>query len=248
MSLTPVQMSVPASDGLILKGTLTYPAGAAGASYPLAVLAHQYPATRDSYAPLVADLLEGGIATLAFDERGHGDSILSPRGPIVVDTPDGVTLDAFGAAFVSSVAKVGFQRIENDVVRVTGWGVSQNFIDGGKLALVGASVGGSAVLLAAPGLAGVRAVATVGAAGALAFGSDGPDRIRAAVERAKGVRFYLASSKDDAFEGAANVEAWTRGLSHARSHIVPGSGHAMAIYFAVRVELVAFLRDALLSR
>jgi hypothetical protein len=29
---------------------------------------------------------------------------------------------------------------------------------------------------------------------------------------------------------------------------VPGSGHAMAIYFAVRDELVAFLRDALLSR
>jgi hypothetical protein len=167
VSLTPVQMSVPASDGLILKGTLTYPAGAAGRSYPLAVLAHQYPATRDSYAPLVADLLEAGIATLAFDERGHGDSILSPRGPIVVDTPDGVTLDAFGAAFVSSVAKVGFQRIENE---------------------------------------------------------------------------------EDAFEGAANAEAWTRGLSHARSHIVPGSGHAMAIYFAVRDGLVAFLRDALLSR
>jgi hypothetical protein len=40
-------MSVPASDGLILKGVVTYPAGATGGSYPLAVLAHQYPATRD---------------------------------------------------------------------------------------------------------------------------------------------------------------------------------------------------------
>jgi dienelactone hydrolase len=244
VTLAPLQMSVPASDGLILKGTLTYPAGAAGNRYPLAVLAHQYPATRDSYAPLAADLLAAGIATLAFDQRGHGESITSPRGPVVVDTPEGVALEAFGAAFVSSVAKVGFQRIENDVVRVTGWGVSQNFIDGGRLALVGASVGGSAVLLAAPALA-VRAVATVGAAGALAFGSEGPARIRAAMEKSPGIRFFLASSKDDAFEGAANVEGWSRGLRHVRTRIVPGAGHAMAIYFAVRDELVAFLGDAL---
>lgn len=80
MSLAPLQMSVPASDGLILKGVLTYPPGATGRSYPLAVLAHQYPATRDSYAPLIADLLAAGAAMLAIDERGHGDSIVSPRG------------------------------------------------------------------------------------------------------------------------------------------------------------------------
>ena len=123
MSLAPLRMSVPASDGLILKGVLTYPPGAVGGSYPLAVLAHQYPATRDSYAPLTEDLLAAGVATLAFDQRGHGDSIVSPRGPVVVDTPEGVSLEAFGAAFVSSVAKVGFPRIENDVVRVTSWGV-----------------------------------------------------------------------------------------------------------------------------
>jgi alpha-beta hydrolase superfamily lysophospholipase len=245
VSLAPLRMSVPASDGLILKGLLTYPQGATGRSYPLAVLAHQYPATHDSYAPLVADLLAAGIATLAFDERGHGDSITSPRGPLVVDTPEGVTMEAFAAAFVSSVAKVGFHRIENDVVRVTGWGVSQNFIDGERLALVGASVGGSGVLLAAPSLAGVRAVATVGAAGALAFGSDGPARIRAAIEGATGIRFFLASSQGDPFEGAASVDTWSRGLSHVRARVVPGSGHAMAIYFAVRDELVGLLREGL---
>jgi dienelactone hydrolase len=245
VSLAPLQMSVPASDGLILKGVLTYPPGAVGGSYPLAVLAHQYPATRDSYAPLIADLLAAGVATLAFDQRGNGDSIVSPRGPVVVDTPEGVTLEAFGAAFVSSVAKVGFPRIENDVVRVTSWGVSQNFIAGDRLALVGASIGGSAVLLAAPALPGVRAVATLGAAGALAFGPDGPARIRTAIERAAGLRFFLASSQEDQFEGAASVEAWTRGLGHTRARIVPGSGHGMAIYFAVRDDLLGHLRDAL---
>jgi dipeptidyl aminopeptidase/acylaminoacyl peptidase len=64
VSLTPLRISVPASDGLILKGALTYPTGAMGGSYPLAVLAHQYPATRDSYTPLIADLLAAGVDAL----------------------------------------------------------------------------------------------------------------------------------------------------------------------------------------
>jgi hypothetical protein len=34
-----------------------------GRSYPLAVLAHQSPTTRDSYAPLIADRLAAGVAT-----------------------------------------------------------------------------------------------------------------------------------------------------------------------------------------
>jgi pimeloyl-ACP methyl ester carboxylesterase len=247
VSLAPLEMSVPASDGLVLKGTLSYPPGASGQGFPLAVLAHQYPSTRDSWSPLVADLLALGIAALAFDQRGHGGSIVSPRGPLVVDTPEGVTLEAFGAAFVGSAGKVGFARIDNDIVRVVGWGVSQNFIDGSRLLLLGASIGGSGVLLAAPGIPGVRGVATLGAAGAPAFGADGPARVRAAVERLA-APVYLASARDDPFDGAANAAAWSQGLPHARSRVVAGAGHAMAIYFDVRDELLEFLRTALLLR
>jgi pimeloyl-ACP methyl ester carboxylesterase len=237
-------MSVPASDGLVLKGTLTYPKKYAGAAFPLAVLAHQYPATRDSYAPLVVDLLESGIATLAFDERGHGASIVSAGAPCVVDTPEGLTLEAFGKAFMSSAGKVGFARIDNDILRVASWGAFQNFIDSARLALVGASIGGSGVLLAAANIPGLRALATLGAAGAPAIGSDAPDRIRAALERLKAPCF-LASSREDPFQGAANVDAWSRGLSHVKARIVPGSAHAMAIYFDVRDELLRFLRQSL---
>ena len=247
MSLAPLEMSVPAGDGLVLKGTLSYPPGAAGQGFPLAVLAHQYPATRDSWSPLVADLLALGVAALAFDQRGHAGSIVSPRGPLVIDTPEGVTLEAFGTAFVSSAGKVEFSRIPNDILRVVGWGVSQNYIDGSRLLLLGASVGGSGVLLAAPDIAGVRGVATLGAAGAPAIAADGPARVRAAVERLQ-APFYLASSRDDPFDGAGNVAAWSQGLAPARTRIVPGAGHAMAIYFDVRDELLEFLRTALLLR
>jgi hypothetical protein len=66
-------MSVPASDGLILKGALTYPPGAMGGNYPLAVLAHQYPATRNNYAPLIADSIVSprGRVVVAFGARGE---------------------------------------------------------------------------------------------------------------------------------------------------------------------------------
>jgi pimeloyl-ACP methyl ester carboxylesterase len=244
VTLAQLEMSVAAADGLVLKGTLSYPNKYSGTSFPLAVLAHQYPATRDSYSPLVADLLEGGVATLAFDERGHGASIVSPGGPSVIDTPEGLTLEAFGSAFVSSVGKVGFARIDNDILRVAGWGVAQNFISADRLALVGASIGGSGVLLAAASMPTLRAVATLGAAGAPAFGPATSDRIRAVLERLK-TPCYLASSREDPFEGGANVNAWSRGLSHVTARLVPGSGHGMAIYFDVRDELLRFLRRAL---
>jgi hypothetical protein len=53
VSLAPLQPSVPASGGPILKGALIHPPGATGRGYPLAVVAHQYPSTRDRFSPLV---------------------------------------------------------------------------------------------------------------------------------------------------------------------------------------------------
>jgi pimeloyl-ACP methyl ester carboxylesterase len=237
-------MSVAAADGVVLKGTLSYPRKYAGKSFPLAVLAHEYPATRDSYGPLTAELIESGVATLAFDQRGHGASIVSPAGPCVIDTPLGLSLEAFGSAFMSSVGKVGFARIADDILRVAGWGGAQSFIDSNRLALIGASIGGSGVLLAASKIPNLRAVATLGAAGAPAFGPDTGDQIRAILERLK-TPCYLASSSDDPFEGGKNVAAWSRGLSHVTARLVPGSAHAMAIYFDVRDELLRFLRQSL---
>jgi len=242
--LAPLEMSVPAADGLILKGTLTYPTGRPGEPFPLAVLAHQYPSTRDSFAPLVRDLLAAGIATLAFDQRGHGASIVGAAGPVVIDAPEGLGLDAFGTAFMASAHRVGFGRIENDVIRVVGWGASQNFIDPEHLALVGASVGGPGVLLAATALPGLRGVATIGAAGAPAFGAEAPDRVRKAVERLT-APVWLGSSERDPFEGGTNVTRWSQGLGHVTTRLVPGAAHAMAIYFDVREEVVGFLRKAL---
>jgi dienelactone hydrolase len=235
-------MCIQASDGVLLRGVLTYPGGRPGTVSPLAVLAHQYPATRDSFAPLAADLLSLGFAVLAFDLRGHGESTVSPSGPLVIDAPAGVTMQDFGAGFVSSISKVAFARIADDIVRAAGWGVSQNFVDATRVLLAGASVGGTGVLLAAPRLAGaLMGVVTLGAAGALAHGESAPATIRQNCVNSP-VPLLLTSSEGDPFEGAKNVREWSAGTTNARAVVVPGEAHAMAIYFDVRDEVLAFVR------
>jgi len=241
--LAPLDMTVPAGDGLLLKGVLAYPEFPVGVRYPLAVLAHQYPATADSFSPLIDDLLELGVAVLAFDLRGHGASTSGATGPVVIDTPVGFTGEAFGAAFMGSAGRVGFGRIDDDILRVASWGAAQNYIDTARVLLAGASVGGSGVLLAAPAIAGLAGIVTFGAAGAPVF-ADGPARIRAGLERLR-VPALLTSSEGDAFNGAGNVREWSDGLSHVQTRLVPGSAHAMAIYYEVRDTVLSFTRKNL---
>lgn len=241
--LAPLEMTVLAGDGLLLKGVLVYPELPVGARYPLAVLTHQYPSTADSFAPLLEDLLDLGAAVLAFDQRGHGASTAGPKGSVVIDTPVGFTGEAFGAAFMASAARVGFGRIDDDVLRVASWGAAQNHIDTGRLLLVGASVGGSGVLLAAPAVSGLAGIVTFGAAGAPAF-PDGPARIRAALETTR-VPALLTSSEGDAFNGAGNARDWSAGLPHVQTRLVPGTAHAMAIYYEVRDPVLGFVRKHL---
>jgi pimeloyl-ACP methyl ester carboxylesterase len=241
--LAPIGMSVRASDGLVLKGELRYPEGVPGRPWPLAVLAHQYPADRHSFQPLVTDLLALGVATLAFDERGHGESIIGPDGPVVADMPSDFSPNAFGDAFMASAGEISFFRIADDIIRVAAWGAAQNFI-ADPVILVGASVGGTGVLLAAPRVPRLCGVVTLGAAGALAHGADAVDRIRAAL--ASGAwPVLLTSSENDAFDGAQNIRDWSDGLPHVMSRITPGAGHAMAIYYDVRDHVRDFVKNCL---
>ena len=247
-ALAPLRMAVPAADGQILRGLLVYPHMNTGTRYPLAVLAHQYPATRDSYAPLCADLHAAGVATLAFDLRGHGDSIWTASGARVIETPAEPTMEAFGKAFMASASQVGFQHIADDIVRVASWGLAQNYVDSGRLILVGSSVGGTGVLLAAPRLAGaLKGIVTFGAAGAAAHSPDAMQRIRSNCE-SLAVPMFLATSEGDPFEGAANVRQWGADLPHVTTKIVPGDAHAMAIYYDVRRDVLAFVRKLLAQR
>jgi dienelactone hydrolase len=242
--LVPVEMSVLAGDGLLLRGVLSYPEAPVGKHFPLAVLAHQYPATADSYSPLVDDLLELGSAALAFDLRGHGASIEGAKDRVVIDTPAGFAMEDFGKAFMASAKRVGFNRIDDDIIRVASWGAVQNFIDPTKLILVGASVGGTGAVLAAPRVPGLKGLLTFGAAGELCWGDDAREQGRKAMGK-HGAATLHASSQDDRFGAAANAKAWSDGFKHASTRLVPGAAHAMAIYYEVRNDVIDFLKGVL---
>ncbi|HSE28568.1 MAG TPA: alpha/beta fold hydrolase [Gemmatimonadales bacterium] len=241
--LPPLELTLRAVDGLVLRGELRYPGRTPDRPFPLAVLAHQWPATRASWGPLVDDLLAAGVATLAFDLRGHGASTEGAGGAVVIETPSDFTFPGVVLAFTASARHAGFAHLPDDILRVANWGVLQNFVDGSRVVLVGASVGGSGVLVAAPRVPGLRAVATLGAAGAPALAEDGPKRVRAALEQLQAPA-YLATSAGDVFDGANNARAWSKGLAHVRTRVVEGDAHAMAIYFEVRDELLRFLTGA----
>ena len=244
-ALSPLNPSVPAADGVILRGTLTYPHGNVGTQYPLAVLAHQYPSTHDSFAPLCADLHALGIATLAFDLRGHGRSIWTSSGARVAPSPAEPTMAAFGEAFMGSASSVGFSHIADDIVRMTAWGIFQNYIDPARVLLVGASVGGTGVLLAAPRLSKhVKAILTFGAAGAGAHSAEAQEQIRQHC-KALATPMLLTSSEKDPFDGANHIREWGKGLKHVWSRIVPGTDHGMAIYYDVRKEVLAFVKKTI---
>jgi alpha-beta hydrolase superfamily lysophospholipase len=209
------------------------------------VLAHQYPSTRDSFTPLVTDLLAMGVATLAFDMRGQGESVWSAGGLRVAPSPAEPTMKAFGEAFMASAGAVGFPHIADDIVRVAAWGLAQNFVDPARLLLVGASVGGTGVLLAAPRLAdSLQGVITLGAAGAGVHSADAMDRIRANCQEGT-APMLLATSEKDPFDGANNVRVWSKGAKHVKSLIVPGSEHAMSIYYEVRADILAFSKQVM---
>ena len=244
-ALAPLHPSIPAGDGLILRGTLTYPHGNTGTRYPLAVLAHQYPSTMDSFAPFCADLHALGIATLAFDLRGQGKSIWTTSGAKVAASPAEPNMNSFAAAFLGSAGAVGFPHIADDIVRMTSWGIYQNFIDASRVMLVGASVGGTGVLLAAPRLAeSLKAIVTFAAAGAAVHDPNAMEQIRKICETVK-TPMLLTSSEKDPFSGADSIGIWSKGLKHVGSRIVAGADHGMAIYYEVRKEVLGFVKKTI---
>jgi len=64
-----------AGDGYRIAGAFTKANGKAGV-----VLLHMYRQDKESWKPLVAQLTEQGISSLAIDMRGHGESRLGPKG------------------------------------------------------------------------------------------------------------------------------------------------------------------------
>ncbi len=93
------------------------------------ILLHMMPATRQSWAPFQRVLAERGLASLAIDLRGHGESTKA----------DGVTL-----AYQKFTDQQHIQSL-NDVRAAYEW-IRAKKIEPARIALVGASIGANLAL------------------------------------------------------------------------------------------------------
>ncbi len=94
---------------------------------PVAILLHMYQADRKSWEPLARTLQRSGIAALALDLRGHGEST----------EPASANL----ASRVESRDRSVFGAMNHDVLGAYRWLSENTEVDLARFALVGASVG-----------------------------------------------------------------------------------------------------------
>jgi len=96
----------------------------------VAVLLHMMPLDRKSWAPFTQVLLRNGIATLAIDMRGHGES---------VNTAEGAKLN------FKDFTDAQHQQKLNDVIGAVEWLRGKNYaLD--RIMIVGASIGSDLAL------------------------------------------------------------------------------------------------------
>ena len=223
-------MKLTTPDGFQLKGTLTVPAR--GQRHPVVVLAHQFGADRSGWQPLIEHLQACGIATLALDLRGHGQS-----------TQDGDTEVKVTEDFMASAKTVGFDKIPGDLAQVAAWVRRQPGIDPNHLGLAGSSVGAFAALMAMPKVRPVVVLA-LSPAGTGAFGKDGTAALAQAVSRSKAAVMVMASRSDE--DAATNAQALS-GIPGVYTRVVDGKEHGFAYLAAqsdtMAVFLITYLKD-----
>lgn len=218
---TNTEMALTSADGFALKGTLTLPAAKGKA--PVVILAHQFGANRADWAPLAERLAARGIGTLALDLRGHGAS-----------TEKAGTQVAVTKQFMDSAKTVGFDKIPADLAQAAAWLRKQPGVDGRRLGLAGASLGGFSVILASPAVKPL-AILTLSPAGSDAFGNGALANLKAAQLRGRATVLVLASSDDK--EAFANAQA-LRDLPGVDVNLKDGNEHGFA-YFKERADLMA---------
>ncbi len=227
---TRTEMSLKTADGCVLSGTLVLPAAPRkGAKAPVVILAHQFRATRAGWGDLPERLQARGIATLALDLRGHGESMGPAR----------VTED-----FAASAKAVGFDRIPGDLALAAAWVRKQPGIDKRRLALAGSSVGGFSAILAARDAKAVVVLA-LSPAGAMAWGEGALEQLKTAQIRSRAASLVFASEQD---KGALEAARALSGLPGVAISLRPGDEHGFA-YLKGRAETMAvFLGEYLHSK
>lgn len=126
------KVSFQTSDGVIIVGDYVD----AGAGALQALLLHMMPATRASYAQFTLKLREAGIASLAIDFRGHGESVKK----FTDNSSQFTVLDYRKFSDAEQQAKI------LDVRAAIEWLTRNKQVTKSRLVVVGASIGANLAL------------------------------------------------------------------------------------------------------
>lgn len=92
---------------------------------PAAILVHMMPATKESWREFVPKLVARGFSVLAIDLRGHGGSVVGPKGALDYRT------------FTDAEHQASIRDVEASVQ----WLMETHGVSESRIALVGASIG-----------------------------------------------------------------------------------------------------------
>lgn len=139
------EVTFAAADGLVVHGTAVRPCG--GAPRPAVILAHQVCQDRREWNAAAHDWVSGfaarGVATLAIDLRGHGQSTL---------WPDGSRRNLCGGSYPDT----DYAGMVDDVRAAVAY--ARATLGAPSVALVGASIGSNSSLIAYGGDTALRMV------------------------------------------------------------------------------------------
>ena len=218
------EMSLPTPDGFVLSGTLQVPEGRG--KHPAVILVHGFRYDHSGWGPLVEKLNARGLATLAFDLRGHGKSL-----------QQGGDAATVASIYLPAQQAMNLDQVPSDLALVTAWLRKQKGIDGRHLGLAGANEGASAALLAAGKLM-PTAILALSPVGAEAFGAGAKDRMPASVARSHATLMAFVSAGDQEAEDnvaplralfGTNIRTFDekqRGFDYLSNH-----GDVMAVFF-----------------
>jgi len=203
-----------ATDGMPIAATYHEAAGKPKKPVPAVVLVHMYSRSREDWKAVAAQLQKEGFAVLAIDMRGHGGSTRRGGRELAWKTMD-------GAEWLASVGDV-----RGAIAHLR----AKKEIDGGRIALVGASVGANLVLNGAAAeeeaKSGVRGVALL-SPGANYCGVETAE----AMKRYGTGRLFLAASEDDP-EACADTRALAEAAADPKKvlKIYPKAGHGTEMF------------------
>lgn len=202
----PEKTTFRTADGVTIIGNL-YKKKEGG---PWALLLHMMPATKESWEGLAVRLAEAGFTVLAIDERGHGESVVSDRGPLDYEL----------------FTEREQQEKIRDVEAAVRWLVKTQGAKESRLAVVGASIGANLAV----SFAAKHRPATTVVALSPGIAYHGVNTETAIYELAAEQKLYLAASDDDEYSfNSARELAAMRPKSTTLKEL-SGAGHGTAMF------------------